>query len=94
MAVIVVAVLGVTLAACGETEAELREARRQRCTAEGITNSVLFDRCLESRKKMCRQIYWHHQKTFTAEDTRRGVETYERVMGDLADRCRTFVKLD
>ena len=69
MAVIVVAA---ALGACGETEAELREARRQRCTAEGLTNKVLFDRCVTSPKKMCRQIYWHHQKNFTAEDTRTG----------------------
>ncbi len=90
----VIMVLGVTLTACGETEAELREARRQRCAAEGITNKVLFDRCVTSPKKMCRQIYWHHQKNFSAEDIRRAVETYERVMGDLANQCRKFIKLD
>ena len=94
MAVIMVAVLGVTLAACGETEAELREARHRRCTAEGIANQVLLDQCLQSQKKMCRQVYWHHQKSFTDEERRRGVETYGRVMGDLADRCRKFIKLD
>ena len=94
MAVIVVAVAGVILGACGETEAELRAARQQRCTAEGITNKVLFDRCVNSPKKMCRQIYWHHQKTFTAEDKRRFVETYERVMDDLAEECRKFVNVE
>ncbi len=94
MAMAVIVVLGVTLGACGETEAELRAARQQRCTAEGISNKVLFDRCVTSPKKMCRQIYWHHQKNFTAEDIRRAGETYERVMGDLADQCREFVKLD
>ena len=92
--VIMAAVLGVALSACGETEAGLRQARHQRCTAEGITNKVLFDQCVTSPKKMCRQIYWHHQKNFTAEDTRRVDETYERVMADLADSCRKFVKID
>jgi hypothetical protein len=94
MAVIVATIIGVTLGACGETEAELREARQQRCTAEGITNKVLFDRCVNSPKKMCRQIYWHHRESFTAEDKRRVVETYERVMGDLADQCRKFVNVE
>ena len=94
MTMAMIAVLGVTLGACGETEAELRAARQQRCAAEGITNKVLFDRCVTSQKKMCRQIYWHHQVSFTAEDKRRAIETYERVMGDLADPCRKFVNVD
>jgi len=91
---IVAAVLGGALGACGETEAELREGRQRRCTAEGITNKVLFDRCVNSSKKMCRQIYWHHRESFTAEDKRRFVETYERVMGNLADQCRKFVNAE
>ena len=92
--VILAAVLSLALGACGETEAELRAARQQRCAAAGLTNKVLFDRCVTSPKKMCRQIYWRHQTKFTAEDTRRAGETYDRVMGDLADQCRKFVKLD
>ena len=82
------------LGACGETEAELRAARQQRCTAAGLTNKVLLDRCVTSPKKMGRQIYWHYQTKFTAEATRRAGETYGRVIGDLADQCREFVKLE
>ncbi|MDP6785605.1 MAG: hypothetical protein QF830_00490 [Rhodospirillales bacterium] len=94
MAMAMIALVGAALGACGETEAELRAARQQRCSAEGITNKVLFDRCVSSQKKLCRQVYWHHQANFTAEDKRRPVETYQRVMGDLADRCRKFVNVD
>ena len=54
------------LGAYGETEAELRAARQQRCPAAGHTNKVLFDRCVTSPTKIGRQIYWHHQTKFTA----------------------------
>ena len=91
---VLIACLGVFLNACGDSEAELRKARVERCKAEGITDQALLDQCVQSPKKMYRQVFWHQGKSFSDEKNRQATDTYERMMGDLAEECRRYIKLN